>query len=283
MFIGNRVAFSNLWSAFVNLVTYSPTVSPVLYTQFLYSNCHRFISAVVVNFVRKSCLNAIPGVNILLQATIIAFTLLYHCTAGPSNKLAAMWIFLASPHLFAKAALSNCSIHSVGSSPSYPENLPQDATLYSLIPGWFIPPMTVASCAKTLFNPSFPPPAFPPPLFPPPSPSSPPPPLPVPVPPPLFLFLLLCDICCCSDCCSNLCLLANSLAYLSAFLFSSSSVSRILLLCSSSLLLSSIVKISSLSSFSLSTTVGVFASSVFSFSSELSNSLFRFSTKNPRY
>src|ERR1044071_8074975 len=268
--MGKGVAFSSLWSAFVNLVTYSPTVSPVLCTQFLYSNCHRFINVVVVNFVRKSCLNAVPDISMLLQATIVAFTLLYHCTAGPSNKLAAIWVFLASPHLFAKAALSNCSIHSVGSSPSYPENLPQAATLYSLIPAWFIPPMAVASCAKTLFNPSFPPPAFPPP-FPPPSPSSPPPPPPpVPVPPPLFLFLLLCDISCCSNCCSILCLLANSLAYLSAFLFNSSSVSRILLLCSSSLLLSSVVKISSLSSFSLSTTVGVFGPSVFS--SELSNS-----------
>src|ERR1043165_4883951 len=90
MFIGNGVAFSSLCSALVNLVTYSPMVSPVLCTQFLYSNCHRFISAVVVNLVRKSCLNAVPGVSILLQATIIAFTLLYHCTAGPSNKLAAM-------------------------------------------------------------------------------------------------------------------------------------------------------------------------------------------------
>src|ERR1043165_3684986 len=114
IFMGKGFAFSSLWSAFVNLVTYSPTVSPVLCTQFLYSNCHRFINAVVVNFVKKSCLNAVPGVNILLQATIIVFTLLYHCTAGPSNKLAAMWVFLASPHLFAKAALSNCSIHSVG-------------------------------------------------------------------------------------------------------------------------------------------------------------------------
>src|ERR1043165_9119038 len=73
MFIGNGVAFSNLWSAFVNLVTYSSTVSPVLCTQFLYSNCDRFINAVVVNFVRKSRLNAVPGVSILLQATIIAF------------------------------------------------------------------------------------------------------------------------------------------------------------------------------------------------------------------
>ena len=83
IFMGKGVAFSNLWRAFVNLVTYSPTVFPVLCTQFLYSNCHRFISAVIVNFVRKSCLNAVLGVNILLQATIIAFTLLYHCTAGP--------------------------------------------------------------------------------------------------------------------------------------------------------------------------------------------------------
>src|ERR1044072_5054554 len=114
MFIGNGVAFSNFWSAFVNLVTYSPTVSPVLCTQFLYSNCHRFISAIVVNFVKKSCLNAIPCVSMLLHATIMTFILLYHCTAGPSNKLAAIWVFLASPHLFAKAALSNCSIHSVG-------------------------------------------------------------------------------------------------------------------------------------------------------------------------
>ena len=124
IFMGKGVAFSNLWNAFVNLVTYFPTVSPVLCTQFLYSNCHRFINVVVVNFVRKSCLNAVPGVSMLLQATIIAFTLLYHCTADPSNKLAAIWVFLASPHRFAKAALSNYSIHSVGSSPSYPENLP---------------------------------------------------------------------------------------------------------------------------------------------------------------
>src|ERR1044072_3461546 len=183
--MGKGVAFSSLWSAFVNLVTYSPTVSPVLCTQFLYSNCHRFINAVVVNFVKKSCLNAVPGVSILLQATIIALTLLYHCTAGPSNKLAAMWVFLASPHLFAKAALSNCSIYLVGSSPSYPENLPQDATLYSLIAGWFIPLIAVANCAKTLFSPSFPAPA--PPLFPPPSPPPPPPPSP-PLIPVVFLF-----------------------------------------------------------------------------------------------
>src|ERR1044072_72455 len=132
IFIGNGVAFSSLWSAFVNLITYSPMVSPVLCTQFLYSNCHRFISAVVVNFVKKSCLNAVSGVNMLLQAAIIPLTLLYHWTAGSSSKLAAIWVFLASPHLFAKATLLNCSIHSVGSSLSYPENLPQEAMLYSL-------------------------------------------------------------------------------------------------------------------------------------------------------
>src|ERR1043165_7848870 len=151
--MGKGVAFSNLWSAFVNLVTYSPTVSPVLCTQFRYSSCHLFISAVVVNFVKKSCLNAVPGINILLQAIIIALTLLYHCTAGPSSKLAAICIFLASPHLFAKAALLNCSIHSVGSSPSYPENLPQDAMLYSLAAGGFIPLIAVANCTRTLFSP----------------------------------------------------------------------------------------------------------------------------------
>src|ERR1043165_6770887 len=89
IFMGKGFAFSNLWNAFVNLVIYSPTVSSVLCTQLLYSNCHLFINAIVVNFVKKSCLNVVPGVSILLQATIIAFTLLYHCTAGPSNKLAA--------------------------------------------------------------------------------------------------------------------------------------------------------------------------------------------------
>src|ERR1044071_4866675 len=126
IFIGSRFAFSNLWNALVNLMTYSPMVFPVLCIQFLYSNCHRFINIVVVNFVKNSYLNMVSSVNMLLQATIIALTLLYHCTAGPSNKLAAIWVFLTSSYLFARAALSNCSIHLVGSSLSYPENLSQD-------------------------------------------------------------------------------------------------------------------------------------------------------------